>query len=1204
MNTIDQCPSSIKEGTPLHTARASGSAVGVGTGQRYWRGLDDLADTGDFRDFLEKEFPASAAELLDGSRRTFLKLMGAGLALAGAATVPGCRRPDHKIMPYSRSVPEEVVPGKALFYATSIPLPGMGAEGLLVETHENRPTKTEGNPLHPANQGKSSVWSQSCVLDLYDPDRCKFPEFVRKGEAVEATWDDFAAWSKQHFASFDADKGAGLAIIYDKCSGPTREAQIARLKAKWPRATFAAWNALENHAAVLGTTMCFGEPMREVLDLAGAKTIVSFERDFLQLEPGALANARGWAASRRVNTTKDGMSRVYAVESCYSLVGAAADHRLCLAPGQIPAAIVALATRLLKGVGIDNAKSGLAEALLPPRAEIAGIDAKFMDALATELVAPANRGKSVIVCGQSLPPVMHALVAAMNMMLGNVGVGVKFAPAAGDEATSPVEQLALVAKRLDAGEINTVLALNTNPVFNAPADMDFGKKFSKAEHRVALCECPDETSALCTWRLPASHVLERWGDTRALDGTISPTQPMIAPLYDGKSDIEVLAIVAGEARTAGYEIVRAAWKENQAKWFPRGGADFERLWRRALHDGLAAGTATVALPKRADWENVGTALAGFAAGRAASESSLDVVFAATNHHDGRYANNSWICELPDPVSRVVWDNPAYLSPHTAEKLGLLQTAATDKKPKAMMADLKVGLRSMRIAVWAVPGVAENTVVLPLGWGREAVGLVGQGCGFNTFAVRSSDGMWAASGATLTRAADGEKYPISCTQTHGSMEGRALVREVDLPAWHKHGDEPTQVSKDAYGREKSLVFAERLEGGELSHMPALVGMYANPLNGSAADADPKALAADPSHAGKPARAPAFTEKPQWGMSIDLATCTGCNVCTVACQSENNIPVVGKIEVNKGRELQWIRVDRYFKGDDEHSTSGVMYQPVACVHCENAPCETVCPVNATVHGSEGHNFMTYNRCIGTRYCANNCPYKVRRFNFFDYGVAKYNGAYFGQEALEGILPEALESQPRAASKINPNLIPPRLRKRLDEISKMQKNPNVTVRSRGVMEKCSYCIQRTNEAKIQLKLKGKPDGSMWRPDDGVPDGFVQTACQQACPTDAIVFGDILDKASRVSQAREHQRSYLLLGYLNTRPRTTYMVGMKNPNPGLRAPVEDPFGDHGGDHTGDGGGHGALPAGDPHKVGYVNPSKAGREGYLMSLAVLGDHA
>ncbi len=1202
MNTIDQCPSSIKEGTPLHTARASGTAVGVGTGERYWRGLEDLADTGEFRDFLEKEFPASAAELLDGSRRTFLKLMGAGLALAGAATVPGCRRPDHKIMPYSRSVPEEVVPGKALFYATSVPLPGLGAEGLLVETHENRPTKTEGNPLHPANQGKSSVWSQACVLDLYDPDRCKFPEFVRKGVAVEATWDDFAAWSKQHFASFDADKGAGLGIVYDKYASPTREAMIARLKAKWPKASFAAWNALDNSATLAGTAMFFGEPMREVLDLAGAKTIVSFERDFLQLEAGALANARGWGASRRVSTTKDGMSRLYAVESSYTLVGASADHRLCLPPGQIPAALVALAKRV---VAAGGATAGpLSTALAGAKADDAGIDTKFIDELAKELTDAGNRGRSVIVCGASLPPLMHALVAAMNAALGNVGAGVKYAPAAGDEAGSPVEQLAALARRLDAGEINTVLALNANPVFNAPADMEFARKFVKAAHRVALCDCPDETSALCTWRLPSAHVLERWGDTRSLDGTIAPTQPMIAPLYDGRSDIEVLAMVAGEPRTAGYEIVRAAWKENRAQWFPKGGNDFERLWRRALHDGVAAGTGALVVPKKADGENVGAALRGFAFAAAPGESKLDVVFAATNHHDGRYANNSWICELPDPVSRVVWDNPAYVSPRTAEKLGLMQTAATDKKPKAMMADLKVGTRSMRIGVWAVPGVADHTVVLPLGWGREAVGLVGQGCGFNTFAVRTSDALWTAAGATLTRAVDGEKYPVSCTQTHGSMEGRALVREVDLPAWHKHGDEPTQVSKDAYGREKSLVFAERLEGGELSHMPALVGAYANPFNGSAANADPKALAHDPAHAGKPPKAPAFTEKPQWGMSIDLATCIGCNVCTVACQSENNIPVVGKIEVNKGRELQWIRVDRYFKGSDEHSTSGVLYQPVACVHCENAPCETVCPVNATVHGSEGHNYMTYNRCIGTRYCANNCPYKVRRFNFFDYGVAKYNGAYFGQEALEGVLPGALESQPRAASKINPNLIPPRLRKRLDEISKMQKNPNVTVRSRGVMEKCSYCIQRTNEAKIELKLRGKPDGSMWRPDDGVPDGFVQTACQQACPTDAIVFGDILDKASRVHQAREHQRSYLLLGYLNTRPRTTYMVGMKNPNPALRAPVDDPFGHHGGDHTGVGGDHGTVPENAPRKVGYVNPSKAGRDGYVMSLAVLGAHA
>ena len=1203
MNTIDQCPSSVKEGKPSRKARVA-DAIGVGNGQRFWRGLDDLADTGEFREFLEKEFPAGASELLDGSRRTFLKLMGAGLALAGAATVPGCRRPDHKIMPYSRFVPEEVVPGKPLYFATSVPLPGSGAEGLLIETHENRPTKSDGNPLHPASRGKSGVWTQALVLDLYDPDRVKFPELVRKpgDEPVEATWDDFGAWSKKHFASFEADKGAGLGIVYDKYASPTREAMIERLKTKWPRASFVAWDALENANAAAGNATFFGEPVRESLELSQARTVVSFGRDFLQLEAGSVSNARGWAAARRVMATKDTMSRLYAVESHYTLVGASADHRLCVPPGQMPAAVVALAQRVAAGLG---GKVGpLAGALASIKTEGAAIDAKFMDELAKELLDPANRGKSAIVCGASLPAPMHALVAAMNSALGNVGNAVKYAPAAGDEGANSAEQLAALAKRLDAGEIGTLLTLNANPVFNAPADWELGKKFAKAAVRITLADCPNETSALSTWRLPSAHVLERWGDTRSLDGTIAPTQPMIAPLYDGKSDIELLAIVAGEPRVVGYEIVRTTWKDHQAKWFPKSGADFERTWRRALHDGLVANTGGTTAPGKADWAAVAKAVSGFAPGAAASESKLDVVFAATNHHDGRYANNSWICELPDPLSKVVWDNPAYVSPKTAAKLGLMQTAETDNKPKAMIADLKVGSRTMRIGVWAVPGVAENTVQLQLGWGRDVVGAVGQGTGFNTFAVRSSDAMWTAAGATLTRASDGEKYTISSTQRHGSMEGRALVREVDLQGWHKHGDEPTEVSKDAYGREKSLVFAERLAGGELGHNPAIVGIYDNPFNGGPRDANPKGQGMDPSHASAGPGAPAFTKGPQWGMSIDLASCIGCNVCTVACQSENNIPVVGKIEVNKGRELQWIRVDRYFKGEDEHSTSGVLYQPVACVHCENAPCETVCPVNATVHGPEGHNYMTYNRCIGTRYCANNCPYKVRRFNFFDYGVAKFNGNYFGQEALEGVLPAALQSQPKAASKINPNLIPPRLRKKLDEISRMQKNPNVTVRSRGVMEKCTYCIQRTNEAKIELKLKGKPDGSMWRPEDGLPDGFVQTACQQACPTDAIVFGDILDKDSRVAKARDHQRSYLLLGYLNTRPRTTYMVGMKNPNPALRAPVEDPFGHHGSHEGGHEGGEHKTEAAEHGKVGYVNPSKVGREGYLMSLSVLGAHA
>jgi MoCo/4Fe-4S cofactor protein with predicted Tat translocation signal len=1194
MSNIDQCPSSKKAGKPVKKPRnGTPESVGVGVrGRKYWRGLDDLADTTQFREDLEREFPSGVTELLEGSRRTFLKLMGASLAMAGVATLPACRRPDHKILPYSKTVPEDIIPGKALFYATSLPLPGGGAEGLLVETHEGRPTKIEGNPLHPINQGKTSVWSQSSVLDLYDPDRLTDPVWARAGkEPVEGTWDDFAAWSKQHFAGFDAKKGAGLCFIYDLVSGPTQAALLARVAKKWPAAMLVPFDALENAGEIEGTRLAFGSPMHELLDIAKAKVIVALDRDFLQHEPGALANARGWGASRRVITTKDGMSRLYAIEPGFSVTGAAADHHVPLAPSLIPALAVALGKRVLAGA--PQGGKAIADALARVSVAEAGLDAKLIDAIAADLLDQANLGKSLVIAGRSQPAAVHALCAAINLALGNVGTTVSYRPRTGDFASSTWPKFAAAVKAMNEGKVETCVVLDANPVFAAPADLDFAAAFAKCGERVVLSVNANETVAAATWRLPGTHVLEQWGDTEALDGTVAPIQPMIAPLFSGKSAIETLAIIAGEPTAVGYEIVRTTWGVKT------GDEASEKPWRRALHDGVKPGSAAkLAAPKGVDAAKLASAMAELPAPAAPSDAKLDVTFIASPMHDGRFANNGWMQELPDPISRVVWDNPAYIGIKTAEKLGLMQTAPTDKKPKGRVAVLTVGGRSMRVAVWAVPGVAENTVLLSTGLGRQVVGLIGAGAGFNVFAVRSSMAPWVAPGATLAAAEDGERwYKISCTQTHGSMEGRALVREVDLPAWQKHGDTlPDATAQDAYGRLHPLNFAERLEGGEFNHMPAGIGAYPNPFNGGPADADPTAKGFNPNRSGDGMGPPAFTVKPQWGMVIDLASCIGCNVCTVACQAENNIPIVGKIEVNKGRELHWIRVDRYFKGEGPHAAEGVFYQPVACVHCENAPCEVVCPVNATVHGPEGHNYMTYNRCIGTRYCANNCPYKVRRYNWFDYGVAKYQGGL--KEGLEEALGEVVTDNLPS----NHNLIPPRLRKQLDEISKLGKNPNVTVRSRGVMEKCSYCIQRTNEAKIEGKLKAAKDGTNWRPEDGMPDGTVQTACQQACPTGAIVFGDILDetsnngKGSAVRQLRNHNRNYLLLGYLNTRPRTTYLCGMKNPNPVLRQPDLDPFEHHGHES------HGGSPGeGHGEKAAFIDPARQRDDGYRLSLAVIG---
>ncbi len=1210
MSNHDQCPTSHKQGKPVHevppgaldVASTRAEAVGAVAGRKYWRGLEDAADSREFRDWMEREFPAGASELDAGgeTRRSFLKLMGAGLALAGAATMPACRRPEHNILPYSARVPEDVIPGKPLFYATSMPLPMGGAEGLLAETHEGRPTKLEGNPLHAVNQGKSSLWSQASILSLYDPDRLKSPELVRsaagaeKEKIVEATWDDFAAWSKGHFAGLDADGGAGLALLMDKGGGPAREAMKAAVKKRWPKAQWVAYDALEDAAKAAALSAACGAGAREVLDLSKARVILSLDRDALNLEAGSLVAARQFAAGRAVMKTADEMNRLYAAESGFTSTGAMADHRLRLRPSQISALLVAVAEKLstsdrplAQGVSSvkDKFKLGGAEA---------GFEPAWVEAVCEDLLAA--KGNSAVLVGPGQPAWAHALGMLVNAALGNVGKSVRYVTAFGDAGSDGIKALGELIKAMDAGLIKTIVCLNVNPYFNVPG---FAERFAKVGTRVTLSNDLDETSSMSTWRLNAATYLEAWGDTVAFDGTVAPIQPMIAPLYGGKSEVETLAIITGEKVTDGYEIVRNAWRA--AVKAP----DFEKAWRRALFDGVLAGV------------NLAGAAASFNLGRAAEMvttatpfgGELEVVFLATPLHDGRWANNAWLNELPDAVARVVWDNPAMISPGTAKKLGLTAQDYTAKKPSGELIELTlqsavVGTgggpvgATLKIAAWVVPGIADGVVVLPLGLGRRVTGLVGTGVGFDTFAFKPLGGFTGTAG--LERL--GDRYEVSSTQLHGTMEGRAIVREMDLAAYRKHGGGPIETLKDAYGRSAKLSLAERLEGSEMTHMPALVSAYENPYNASKGDVNltPSHPPYDPRRAGKQGGfdgKPAFAVGPQWGMSIDLSSCIGCNVCTIACQAENNIPVVGKIEVNKGREMHWIRVDRYFTGaGDASEPDGMVYQPVACVHCENAPCEVVCPVNATVHGPEGHNYMIYNRCIGTRYCANNCPYKVRRFNFFEYGVTKFNGGL--EDGIRENTPEFVsEHLPE-----NQALIPPRLRKKLDEIARLQKNPNVTVRSRGVMEKCTYCIQRTNEAKIELKIKGERKNG-----ETIPDGYVQTACQQACPTGAIAFGDILDKTSRVHEAREHHRTYALLGYLNVRPRTTYMARVNNPNPKLRAQVADPF-EHGGGHEGEdglkGGQEGKGGAGGKGHTFFDRSKLHGEDGYRLSLSVLGGQA
>ena len=1174
MANHDQCPST-KGKLPAKTGAAK---LGTIAGKKLWRSPEEYEGSAEFAEFVAREFPAGASEMLETNRRDFVKLMGAGLALAGAATIPGCRRPDYKIVPYTDSQPPEQVPGKPLYYATSMPLPGGGAEGLLVETHEGRPTKVEGNPLHPTNRGRSSIISQASVLNLYDPDRLLEPKVKVNGAHKSATYDDFKLWCEKELFAKQGD-GKGLVFLVDKKTSPSRDAVREQVKARWPGATWLAYDPTESEGAIEGAKAAFGAAKHEALHFDKAKVVVSFDRDFTEGEPNALSNAREFAASRRVMKASDDMSRVYVVETAYSGLGSKADHRMALAPSRIGAFVVELAREIARqkpGAIDPGIRSALDQASVPAGDDI---NKEFVAALAEDLLASDHLGKSILVAGASQPAAVHALVHALNGALGNIGNTVEYWGVDDDLASSSSRSIETLSRMMTAGQVETLVCLNVNPVYDAPPALDFAKRFANVKNTITMSVESTETAAASMWALNGAHYLESWGDTKAVDGTVAPIQPMIKPIYGGWSEIELLDFFAHakdhEYQPDGHEIVRKQWFSEKSD-----STTADKFWRRALHDGVVPGSATRPSGASVRAGTVADAIRKHTFAAAPTTGAMEAVFATTHVGDGRFANNGWLQELPHAASRVAWDNPVLISPKTARDLKLMPRGKNDpekiytvEEPTARMARAEVDGQSIDIAVWIMPGMPDNTMVFQLGYGREHAGRVGNGVGFNTYRLRKSPSTRSATGATLTRISG--NYPIASTQTHWSLEGRhSLVRQIDLAAWHKYGDAPIEPQKDEiYGVfTKRLNLAEQL--GELSHTPPNVSAYENPLNESREGPAP----------GSP-----YSKDPQWGMSIDLNSCTGCGVCTIACQSENNIPIVGKKEVAKGREMQWIRVDRYFVGDSLDNPEQMMYQPVACVHCENAPCETVCPVNATVHDDRGLNLMVYNRCIGTRYCANNCPYKVRRFNFFDYGTAQFNGEYLGDDIT-----------PRVS---NVNFIPPRLRKKVTQIAQMQRNPDVTVRSRGVMEKCTYCIQRINWARMETNLQDI---------DGVPDGFFKTACQQACPSDSIVFGDLHDESSKVREMRDNQRSYILLGYLNTRSRTTHMIDVRNPNPRLRTPVEDPFhhgghGDHHDDHGHDGhngDGHNGDGHDDHNGHAFIDPRKTTEPGYAMSLRVLGVHA
>jgi molybdopterin-containing oxidoreductase family iron-sulfur binding subunit len=962
----------------------------------YWRSLGELEDSPTFRANLEREFPEGASELPEGvSRREMLMLLGASLSLAGLAS---CRRPVEKIVPYV-TAPEEIIPGVPLRYATTMPF-GRSAYGLVVESREGRPTKIEGNELHPTTRGRSNVRMQGSILGLYDPDRAQ--RVLHDGK--DAQWAELvAAWGELEKKHLE-DGGAGLAVLTPSFASPTRARLLALFRTRFPKARVAVHEPVSDENVLAALRSNAGRPLQPVLDLGRASVIVALDADLLGSDPEDVRQIAGFAAGRRAAIDGQPMNRLWAVEAAYTLTGAMADHRLRLQSKQIPAVVSALTSRVTPGAVASS---------------VPGVDAKWLDAVASDLTQ--HRGRGLVVAGPGQPPSVHAAVLALNVALGNVGTTVTYHEPVDVVLPSRASFVDLVSA-MNAGSVATLVILGGNPVYDAPADLGFGASLKKVATTIALSTHVDETAVLSSWSIPSAHFLESWDDARAADGTASVVQPMILPLFGGKGAVELLGLLATGKEQPGHDLVRETWKP------VLGESAFEKSWNRVLHDGLLAGSATPAVAPALDARALG-ALAVDAGG------GIEVHFRPSPYlHDGRYANDGWLQELPDPVTKLTWDNPALLSPASARALGV---ADED------LVTVTVRGQALTLPVTIVPGQADGTVMLTLGYGRSKAGRIGMGVGFNAYALRSSAAPDVDT-ATLVKAAGSVK--LAPTQEHGSMEGRPLIREGTL---EEYRHDPA--------------FAE-----EAVELPKLESMWNEKTY-------------DTGH--------------QWAMTVDLNSCVGCNACVVACQSENNIPVVGKEQVRRGREMHWIRVDRYFEGAPEQPR--MIFQPVPCMQCENAPCEQVCPVAATVHDDEGLNVMVYNRCIGTRYCSNNCPYKVRRFNFFNYT------------------------------------------KDMPELLKLVQNPDVTVRSRGVMEKCTYCTQRINAAKLDARLAGR----------ALVDGDVKTACQQACPASAIAFGDLRDASSNIVKTKADPRNYALLAELNSKPRTTYLAKLRNPHPDLAA-------------------------------------------------------
>lgn len=1013
-------------------------------------------------------------------RRRFIGLAGASAATA-SMTLTGCdavRKPVEKILPYGDR-PEDLIPGKPMYFATAMNVGGV-VSGLLVTSQDGRPTKIDGNPSHPMSHGAANTWAQASIMDLYDSDRAATPV----SSAKKATMEDADGAVKAVATAMAQNGGKGVGVLLDNTPSPTLIAQLETLKAKYPALELYMHDATDDGNASAGASLVGGkQPMHPVYDVSVAKVILTVDADILGTDGDHVLNSRGFGLGRKCDKPGDSMNRLYSVEAHFSVTGSAADNRLRLKSADAGEFLLALARQL----GAKNT---------PEPVALEGRVTKWVQAVANDLLA--NRGQSLVVVGPRQPAQVHALAHLINQQLAAIGKTVHyvadFQPATGT--------LASLCGAMQAGTIKHLVILGGNPAYTAPADLMFEAALSKV-NSIYLGYRYNETARSASFLIPQSHFLEAWGDLAASDGTAAIQQPLIQPLYPSWSAIELVARLAGSEKTTGHELVKDYWASRNdasvaaeqavvdakaklaqsqkaletATNAPAGegkdaqlvsakanlkkaqalvtrtsaardaaakqaSAAFDLSWRKWLHDGVVENTKAKPLTPTFAWSGLAKAWKSIS-----SAEGLEVNLVLDNSVlDGRWANNHWLQELPDPMTKLTWDNAALMSPATAEKFGV------SSKDQIVVT---AGGRQLKIVALITRGLADDTVTIPLGYGRRHGGRTASGSGFNGALLQTSSNPWFVSGASVKKS--GGTYALALTQTYdsltppGSDKKRTMVRQATLEEW---------MAKPDFVDDVEVMAKEKLKS--LWHQPN------------------------------------ETEGNQWGMTIDLNSCYGCGACTVACQAENNIPTVGKDETMNGRELHWTRIDRYFDGEGDE-TQAVM-QPVACVQCETAPCENVCPVAATVHSPEGLNDMAYNRCIGTRYCANNCPYKVRRFNFYNY--SKRNEEQYG------------------------------------ELIQLQRNADVTVRFRGVIEKCTYCVQRINGAKIKYKLKGQ---------DVVPDGTIQTACEQTCPTNAITFGNIADKDSAVSKSRENPRNYAMLAELNIHPRTTYLARITNPNPAL---------------------------------------------------------